>query len=114
MATSAVLRHSAISPQKMRWVADAIRGMKVQAAVNYLTFSPKKAARIIKKLLNSALANAENNDGADIDELVVKNIYVDGAPMLKRMKPRAKGRSDRVLKRRSHLTIVVATKEEAL
>ncbi len=108
MTTQAVLRHARIAPQKVRLVADQIRGLPVETALDVLTFSGKKAAVMLKKLLESAIANAENNDGADIDELKVKEIYVDQGPMLKRMRPRAKGRGARILKRSSHITIKVA------
>ncbi|MFI4954357.1 MAG: 50S ribosomal protein L22 [Gammaproteobacteria bacterium] len=111
MATQAILRQAKISPQKARLVADQIRGLHVENALDVLNFSHKKAAIMLKKLLESAIANAENNDGADIDELRVKEIFVDQGPMLKRMQPRAKGRGCRILKRSSHITITVAEKE---
>ena len=104
MATSARLRHSHISPQKARLVADQIRGLPVDKAIDLLTFSNKKSAAIIKKLLLSAIANAEHNDGADIDELKVKSIYIDVGPTMKRLRPRALGRADRILKRTRNLT----------
>lgn len=112
MATQAKLRHAKIAPQKARLVADQIRGLAVENALDILTFSRKKAAVMLKKLLESAIANAENNDGADIDELSVKEIYVDQGPMLKRMQPRAKGRGARILKRTSHITITVEENEQ--
>ena len=108
MATSAKLRYARISPQKMRLVADQIRGMPVDRALNILTFSNKKAAVIVRKVLESAIANAEHNDGADIDELKVTAIFVDQGPSLKRMRPRARGRADQILKRTSHVTVTVA------
>ncbi|ORE88976.1 50S ribosomal protein L22 [Oceanococcus atlanticus] len=108
MATQAKLKHARISPQKARLVADQIRGMPVEKALQLLTFSSKKGADIIKKVLDSAIANAENNDGADVDELKVSEIFVDGATPLKRIKTRAKGRADRIMKRSSHITIRVA------
>lgn len=107
MATSATLRHSHISPQKARLVADQIRGLPVDKAIELLTFSNKKSAAIIKKLLMSAIANAEHNDGADIDELKVKLICIDVGPTMKRLRPRARGRADRIIKRTSHLTVTV-------
>ncbi len=110
MATTAKHRHAKISPQKVRLVADQIRGLPVEKAINILTFSPKKAAVLMKEVLNSAIANAENNDGADIDELFVETVMVDQAPTAKRMKPRAKGRGNRILKRTSHITVTVAEK----
>jgi len=112
MATSATLKHTGISPQKARLVADQIRGLSVDKAINVLSYSNKKAAAIIKKVLMSAIANAEHNDGADIDELKVKTICIDQGPTLKRLHPRARGRADRILKRTSHLTVTVAETEE--
>jgi large subunit ribosomal protein L22 len=110
METSAKLTYTRISPQKCRLVADQIRGLPVEKALEQLTFSTKKAAAIIKKVLESAIANAEHNDGADIDELKVSQIYIDQGPTLKRMRARAKGRGNRILKRTSHVTIKVADK----
>ena len=107
MEVSANLRFARISPQKCRLVADQVRGMPVEQALELLAFSPKKGAAIIKKVLNSAIANAEHNEGADIDELSVTKIYVDQGPTMKRIMPRAKGRADRILKRTSHITLVV-------
>ncbi len=103
----AILRSARISPQKARLVADQVRGLGVSRATNLLTFSDKKAAQIIKKVLLSAVANAENNLGADVDELKVARIFVDEAPTLKRMHARAKGRGSRITKRTSHITVVV-------
>ena len=97
-----------ISPQKARLVADQIRGKSVDQALEILTFSNKKAADLIKKVLESAIANAEHNEGADIDDLSVAKIFVDEGPIMKRIMPRAKGRADRILKRSSHITVVVA------
>lgn len=108
MEVAAKLRNAAISAQKMRLVADQVRGLPVEKALNTLEFSPKKAARIIKKVLESAIANAEHNEGADIDELKVSTIFVDEAATAKRMRPRAKGRGDRILKRNSHVTVKVS------
>ena len=108
MTTKATLKYARLSPQKMRLVADQIRGLPVDKALNILEFSNKKGAVIIKKLLESAIANAEHNDGADIDELKVSAICVDQGPTLKRLRPRARGRADRIIKRMSHLTITVA------
>lgn len=110
METTAKLRHARISPQKCRLVADQIRGMEVEQALQTLTFSTKKAAVIVKKVLESAIANAEHNDGADIDELKVSSIYVDQGPTMKRLRARAKGRANRILKRTSHITVTVAEK----
>ena len=107
MQTQAVLKFVRLSPKKARFVADLVRGKKVDEAVNILKFSPQRAARIIKKVLDSAIANAENNQGADVDELKVQKITVDDGPRMKRIRPRAKGRADRILKRTSHITISV-------
>lgn len=111
MATAAVLKMARLSPQKGRLVADQIRGMAVGDALNVLAFSNKKAAQIIKKVLESAIANAEHNDGADVDELKVSTIYVDEGPTLKRMRARAKGRGNRILKRTSHIRVEVSEAE---
>lgn len=108
METRAVLRGVRLSAQKGRLVADLIRGKKVDQALNVLTFSPKKAATIIKKVLESAIANAEHNDGADIDELRVSTILVDKATSLKRSSARAKGRGNQIEKQTCHIAITVA------
>ncbi|MGN8159355.1 50S ribosomal protein L22 [Salinisphaera sp. RV14] len=108
MESVAKLRFARISPQKARLVADEVRGMPVERALEVLEFSTKKAARIVHKVLESALANAEHNEGADIDELRIATIMVDEGPTMKRMKPRARGSADRILKRTSHVTIRVA------
>lgn len=112
MMTSATLKFTHISPQKMRLVADQIRGLSVDRALNILTFSNKKAANIIMKVLKSAIANAEHNDGADIDELKVSSIFINQGPTMKRLRPRARGRADRIFKRSSHLTVTVAENQE--
>jgi large subunit ribosomal protein L22 len=108
MQATAILRNARISPQKVRLVADQVRGMPVDKAEQLLKFSPKKAAHIIKKVLLSAVANAEHNDGADIDELKIATIMVDEGPTLKRGRARAKGRGTRILRRCSHITVIVA------
>jgi large subunit ribosomal protein L22 len=108
MQTQAVLKFVRLSPQKGRLVADLVRGKKVDEALNILKFSQQKAAGIVRKVLESAIANAENNNGADVDELKVAEIFVDQGPVMKRLSPRAKGRADRVLKRTSHVTIRVS------
>ncbi|MCK5858802.1 50S ribosomal protein L22 [Abyssibacter sp.] len=107
MHTQATLRYARLSPQKAALVADQIRGLPVERALNLLAYSPKKAAHIIRKVLESAIANAENNDGADVDELKVSAIWVNQAPVFKRVKPRARGRADRITKRNSHITVQV-------
>lgn len=106
--TSAILKSARLSAQKARLVADQIRGKHVEEALDLLAYSPKKGAEIIKKVLESAIANAENNDGADVDELKVSTIYVDEAMTMKRIRPRAKGRADRILKRTCHITVKVS------
>ncbi|WP_372864336.1 50S ribosomal protein L22 [Spongiibacter sp.] len=111
MEVAARLKGARISAQKARLVADQIRGKGVEEALDLLTFSSKKAAGIIKKVLNSAIANAEHNDGADVDELRVSTIFVDEGMTMKRLRPRAKGRADRILKRSCHITIKVADGE---
>lgn len=112
MEVAARLKNASISAQKVRLVADQIRGLPVGRADQILMFSPKKAAKLLRKLLASAMANAENNNGLDIDELRVSTIYVDEAATAKRFKPRAKGRADRILKRSSHVTLKVAEEQE--
>jgi len=110
MQVSATHKFARISPQKARLVADLIRGMDVESAVNTLAFSDKKAAQLMSKVLNSAIANAENNEGADIDELKVTQAYVNEGPIMKRMRARAKGRGNRIMKRISHITVTVGEK----
>ena len=99
-----------MSAQKARLVADQIRGKSVEDALDLLQFSGRKGADIIKKVLESAIANAEHNDGADVDELKVSTIFVDEGMTMKRIRPRAKGRADRILKRSCHITVKVAEK----
>jgi len=111
MEVSAKLRGARISAQKARLVADQVRGMPVEEALSLLEFSTKKAAHMVRKVLNSAIANAENNDGADVDELRVSTIFVDEGLTMKRMRPRAKGCGDRILKRTCHITVKVADSE---
>jgi large subunit ribosomal protein L22 len=111
MSTSAKLTNSRISPQKMRLVADQVRGLPVEKALDVLTFSNKKAATVIKKVLESAIANAEHNDSADIDDLKISEILVDAGPTMKRLRPRARGRADRIIKRTSHLKVTVSETE---
>ncbi|MEM7468494.1 MAG: 50S ribosomal protein L22 [Pseudomonadota bacterium] len=107
MASVAKLKYARISPQKARLVADQIRGLPVDNAINILTYSNKKAASIIKKVLDSAIANAEHNDAADVDELIVQQVMIDEGPIMKRFRPRARGRANRILKRMSHVTVAV-------
>lgn len=108
METTAILRGVRLSAQKGRLVADQIRGLPVEKALNLLAFSPKKSAGIIRKLLESAIANAEHNDGADIDELRVSAILVDRGTLMKRTSARAKGRGDRIVKPTCHILLTVA------
>jgi large subunit ribosomal protein L22 len=108
MEISAVLKGARLSAQKARLVADQIRGKRVEEALEVLAFSTKKGAPIIKKVLNSAIANAEHNQGLDIDELKVSTIFIDEGVSLKRIMPRAKGRADRITKRSCHITVKVA------
>ncbi len=109
MEAKAILRTARISPQKARLVADQVRGLPVGRARDILQFSTKKAAQMVNKLLQSAIANAENNQGADIDELKVAQIFVNEGPTMKRMHARAKGRGTRIIKRTSHITVVVGS-----
>lgn len=107
MEVKAIHRGARISAQKTRLVADQIRGLPVDKALNVLTFSPKKAAGIVKKVVMSAIANAEHNEGADIDELKITSIYIDKAASLKRFTARAKGRGNRIEKQSCHITVTV-------
>ena len=108
MEVTAVLKRANISAQKVRLVADQVRGMPVEKAEQLLTFSSKKAAHIVRKVLLSAVSNAEHNEGADIDELKVSTIMIDEGPTMKRGRARAKGRGTKILKRTSHITVRVS------
>lgn len=108
MEVAAKLRGAGLSAQKARLVADQVRGKSVEEALDILAFSTKKGAVLVKKVLESAIANAEHNEGADVDELKVSTIFVDEGLSMKRIKPRAKGRADRILKRTCHITVKVA------
>lgn len=112
MEVLAKYRHARLSAQKARLVADQIRGLAVDKALDLLNFSTKKAARLIKKTLESAIANAEHNAGADIDELKVAKIFVDEGTTHKRWRARAKGRGNRILKRNCHISVIVADNKE--
>jgi len=103
-------RYARISPQKIRLIADQIRGLPVDKALDALTFGVTKSSDLMKKVLESAIANAEHNEGADIDELSVSKVFVDEGPTMKRIQPRAKGRANRILKRTSHITVCVSDK----
>ena len=107
MEAKALARQIRISPQKARLVADLVRGKSVESALNTLRFMPKKGARILRKVIESALANASQNEAIDVDTLYVKTIFIDGGPMLKRIRPCAQGRASRILKRSSHITVVL-------
>ena len=108
METRAYLKGTRLSPQKAGLVANAIRGKSVQDAMDFLVFNKQKGSAVIKKLLESAIANAENNNNADIDMLSVKSIIVNQGMRLKRMKPRARGRADRIIKPTCHIEIILA------
>jgi large subunit ribosomal protein L22 len=108
MQVAAKLKGAKLSAQKARLVADQIRGKPVGDALDILNFSTKKGAHLVRKLLESAIANAEHNEGADVDELSIATIYVDEGTTMKRIRPRAKGRADRILKRSCHITLAVA------
>ena len=108
MEVSAKLKGAQMAAQKARLVADQIRGKSVEEALLLLEYSPRKGAMLIKIVLNSAIANAEHNEGADVDELKVSTIYIDEGRTMKRIMPRAKGRADRILKRSCHITLTVA------
>ena len=110
MEVAAKLKGAKLSAQKARLVADQIRGKSAESALELLEFSGRKGADIIKKVLESAIANAEHNDGADVDELKVSTIFVDEGMTMKRIKPRAKGRADRIFKRSCHITVKVSEK----
>ena len=107
MQVAAKLKYARISPQKCRLVADTVRGKPVNAALQSLKFMPKKGAKLVYKVLWSAVSNAEHNAGADVDELKVTRIQVDAAPLIKRFHARAKGRGNRIVKRNSHITVEV-------
>ena len=108
MQVSATAKRVRVSPQKARLVVDLVRGKPVSAALDILGFSTQKAAGLVRKVVESAIANAENNNGADIDELKIAEIFVNEGLVMKRIKPRAKGRADRIVKRTSHITVTVS------
>jgi large subunit ribosomal protein L22 len=111
MEVAAKLKGAQISAQKVRLVADQVRGKGVEEALDLLNYSTKKAAHLVRKILDSAIANAENNEGADVDELSISSIFVDEGTTMKRLRPRAKGRADRILKRSCHITVKVTDGE---
>ena len=108
MQVESTLMHARISAQKVRLVADQVRGLPVEKALEVLTFSEKKAGALMKQLVDSAIANAEHNEGADIDELKIAAVQVNEGPTMKRLRARAKGRANRILKRTSHITVTVS------
>jgi large subunit ribosomal protein L22 len=110
MEVKAVTKYVRISPQKVRRLADAIKGKPVEAGLNMLKYMPQKAAGFVEKTVRSAAANADNNHGIDVDSLVIQNLTVDQGPSLKRFRARARGRGARILKRSSHITVVLAEK----
>jgi len=110
METRAVAKFVRISPRKIRLVMDQVRGKQVGEALNMLSFAPQRGARILKKLVNSAIANAEQNKGVDVDSLYIMRVYADEGPTLKRWRPRAQGRATSIRKRTSHLTVVLDEK----
>ena len=107
MEVKAVARYVRIPPQKVRLIMDEVRGKKVEEAIRMLTFSPLKGAHLLRKLINSAVANAEANKELDVDTLFIKKIFADQGPMMKRFLPRAMGRATRIRKRMSHLTVIL-------
>jgi len=110
MEVKAVARYVRIPPQKVRLIMDELRGKKVEEALRALTFSPQKGARLLRKLINSAVANAEANKELDVDTLFIKKIFADQGPTMKRSRPRAMGRATRIIKRMSHLTVILDEK----
>jgi|UniRef100_A0A7C3WM69 large subunit ribosomal protein L22 len=108
MEIKASARYVRVSPTKLRLVARPLKGLKVEKALSLLRFLPQKGARLVSKVVESAVANAEQRPQIDVDTLVVKNIYIDGGPMLKRFRPRAMGRVNQILRRTSHITVVLA------
>ena len=107
MEARAVAKYIRVSPRKVRLIMDELRGKKVEEALNALTFAPQKSARLVKKLINSAVANAGENSQIDVDTLYIKRLYADEGPTLKRFRPRAMGRASRIRKRTSHLTVIL-------
>jgi len=110
MEVKAVAKYMRISPQKVRMLADAVKGKQVEAALDTLKFMPQKAAGLVEKIMRSAVANADQRPDIDVDALVVRNVLADPGPLLKRIRPRARGRATRILKRTSHITVILAEK----
>ena len=111
MESRAVAKYVRISPRKVRLVMDQVRGKRVDDALGMLSFTPQKGGKILKKLINSAVANAEQNSDVDVDKLYIEKIYADEGPTMKRFRPRAMGRASRILKRSSHLTVILNEKK---
>jgi len=107
MESNAVAKYVRVSPRKVRLIMDEIRGKKVEEALNMLSFTPQKSGKILKKLINSAVANAQQKLGTDVDKLIIHKIFADEGPTLKRFSPRAQGRATRILKRTCHLTVIL-------
>lgn len=107
MEAKALARYIRISPQKARLVANTVTGQSVEAALNALRFMPQKGARLLRKVVESALANASQNEAIDVDTLYIKKIFIDGGPMLKRIRPSPMGRAMKILKRTSHITVIL-------
>jgi len=112
MESSAVAKYVRLSPRKVRLIMDEIRGRHVEEALNMLSFTPQKGGRILKKLINSAVANAQQNSGTDVDQLYIHRIFADEGPSLKRFSPRAMGRATRILKKTCHLTVILNDKKQ--
>jgi len=110
MKSSAVAKYVRISPRKVRLIMDEVRGKKVEEALSLLTFAPQKGARLLKKLIDSAVANAQHNTDVDVDNLYIEKIFADEGPVLKRFRPRAMGRATRIRKRSSHMTVILDEK----
>ncbi len=108
MEIRAVLKHVRISPRKVRYIVATVKGESVEIGLNKLRFMPQKAAKILEKIVKSALANADQNPDIDVDSLVIKNVTADQGPVLKRFRARARGRGTRILKRTSHITVILA------
>ena len=108
MEVRAVAKYMRVSPQKVRMLVDAVKGKPVETGLTSLKFMPQKAARVVEKVVRSAVANADQNPEIDVDSLVIRNITVDGGPTLKRWRPRARGRATRILKRTAHITVILA------
>ena len=112
MEVKAVAKYMRISPRKVRVLIDSIKGKPAEKGLDHIKFMPQKGARMLEKLIRSAVANADQNPNIDVDALVIRNIYVDQGPTLKRFRARARGRGSRILKRTSHITVILAESNE--